>query len=292
MRAHLFFHCILLTAWLPPAIHAQTTIDATACHAYAGNAGWINTRPGTAQGLTLSEFTLDGWAYAANVGWISFGDGSPADGVRYRNDTATDCGVNQDGAGNLSGYAYGANIGWINFGWASSTHPQRPRVNLSTGQFDGYAYGGNVGWIHLGSGLLKSVRIAVVDLDGDGMSDAWEKLNFGNTTKAGITTNADRDSQSDVQEYLAGTNPNKAQELFQVLQQSLDPATGRMTISFRSDRSRLYRIEHSTSLTGQWIDSPLGLISPDTGSTTTRTLTFPPGDRRFFRVVTVRPLTP
>ena len=48
------------------------------------------------------------------MGWIHLGDGTPANGIRYQNNSASDYGVNHDGLGNLSGLAYGANIGWIN----------------------------------------------------------------------------------------------------------------------------------------------------------------------------------
>lgn len=284
-------HLVIAFA-LPLAASAQTTIDALSCHAYAGNLGWINARPGTAQGLSLTEFTLDGWTYAANVGWIHFGDGSPADGVRYRNNSATDCGVNHDGAGNLSGYAYGANIGWINFDWAAASHPQRPRVNLINGMFDGFAYSANTGWIQLGGGLLKTTRIVTADQDADGISDAWEKQHFGNTTTASAHSDADHDGQPDVQEYLAATNPGSALEHFQVLSQSTQASGTQMTLSFRSSSARLYRIEHTSTLTGPWTDSALGLFAPDAGGVTTRTITFPPSTARFFRVVTVRPLNP
>lgn len=292
MRATLHLLFVTLAALLPIAAAGQDTVDPAKCHAYGANIGWINARPGITRGLTLTDTTLDGWAYAGNVGWIQFGDGSPTNGVRYRNDSATDCGVNHDGAGNLSGYAYGANIGWIHFGWATANHPQRPRVNLLSGAFEGHAYGANVGWINLGGGILRTTRIFTADADGDGISDAWERQHFGNITKAGTSSDSDNDGQSDAAEYLAATNPASSLELFQVLGQGIEVGANRATLSFRSSSSRLYRIEHSATLKGQWQDSALGLFTPDPGGVTTRVITFPPGGARFFRVVSVRPLNP
>ena len=76
-------------------------------------AGWT-CRGDTNNGAVIGEYVCSGYIYSANVGWINLGSGSPANGIRYQNNSAADFGVNQDGLGNLSGYAYGANIGWIN----------------------------------------------------------------------------------------------------------------------------------------------------------------------------------
>ena len=100
-----------------------------------------------ANGAVIGAAVCSGSIYAANVGWISLGDGTPANGVRYGNNIATDCGVNHDGAGNLTGYAYGANIGWINARGDVAN-------GAVTGEFicSGYIYSANCGWIHLGGG--------------------------------------------------------------------------------------------------------------------------------------------
>jgi len=52
-------------------------------------------------------------------------------------------------------------------------------------------------------GLLADV----FDGDGDGMIDTWEMQYFGNTTTADRTTDFDNDGHSDLEEYVAGTDP-------------------------------------------------------------------------------------
>lgn len=45
------------------------------------------------------------------------------------------------------------------------------------------------------------------DADGDGLPDLWEVENFGDTSR-GPTTDSDKDGMTDLQEMLAGTDPN------------------------------------------------------------------------------------
>ncbi|HEU5395643.1 MAG TPA: hypothetical protein VFV81_00650, partial [Verrucomicrobiae bacterium] len=99
---------ILATALVcaAPLLRAATTIDPTNEFAYGANIGWINWVGDTNHGAVIGEYVCSGNIYSANVGWISLGSGTPADGIYYQNNSATDWGVNQDGLGNLTGYAY------------------------------------------------------------------------------------------------------------------------------------------------------------------------------------------
>jgi hypothetical protein len=118
--------------------------------AYAANTGWINLTPSAEHRVTAHATFLSGWAWSGNLGWIHFGDGSPANGTSYANDSAADFGVNRDGSGFLSGYAYSANAGWIQFGSASLTGDQKSRYQAATDTLSGYAYSANTGWLFLG----------------------------------------------------------------------------------------------------------------------------------------------
>lgn len=272
---------------------AQSTIDAAGqSYAYAANTGWINGRPSSADGIVATGFWLSGHAYAANVGWISFGNGTPANGYSYANDSASDFGVNHDGAGNLSGYAYGANIGWINFGWTNTGDPQRPRIDLITGNFSGYAYSANTGWINLSAGYLRTVTLSFSDKDTDGIADAWELQWFGNLTSADATTDFDQDGATDAEEFIAGTRPNNPSNSFKILGHSYDAAMTQATLSFGfTSTSRLYRIDYSDDLS-LWLPSSLGVFAPEFTGVTSRTFPFPSGSRCFFRVVPLLPLQP
>src|SRR5207248_9525037 len=99
----------IVSAW--PA----STINSINRYAYGANIGWMDWRGDTNNGAVIGEYVCSGYLYAANVGWINLGGGAPTNGIQYRNLSANDFGVNQDGLGNLRVYAYGANIRRINF---------------------------------------------------------------------------------------------------------------------------------------------------------------------------------
>lgn len=172
---------------------------------YGQSVGWINLkhdRPSAPSGIAVNAYRVRGSAYGQSIGWISFGDGTPANGLRYGNSGASDCGVNLDYKGNLSGQAYGQSVGWINFDWAAPTDPDRPRLNLFTMQFEGYAYGQSVGWIKLGDfNVGINFFEFVPDNDTDGLPDAWEFAQVGNHTTLNFNTDSDGDGILDRSEF-------------------------------------------------------------------------------------------
>jgi hypothetical protein len=153
----------VLAAGIAASVTAQTTIDATDSFAWGESIGWINFRGDTDNGVAVFPTHLEGFAWSESFGWINLGDG-PDDNVAYTQ-SATDFGVNNDGAGNLSGYAWGENIGWIVFDTSADNGSQ---VTIDgDGQFQGYAWGENVGWISMNSGY------GVVTLVDDGEREFW-----------------------------------------------------------------------------------------------------------------------
>lgn len=269
---------------------AATTIDPTNHFAYGANLGWMDWRGDTNNGAVIGEYVCSGYLYSANVGWISLGNGTPANGIQYQNNSAVDYGINHDGLGNLRGYAYGANIGWINFEANGA-----PKVDLLTGKLSGSIYSANCGWISLSSSfaLVQTTIIATgADTDGDGIADAWEQLKFGNLTAASATSDIDKDGFSDRAEYLADTNPNDANSKL-VITAFSTPSGGTLpSVTWESVLTRQYRIEKAVDLTTpSWLDSGLGLISSD-GTSTTRNFPDTNAPMRFYRVQAVKPLSP
>lgn len=292
--SRLFLFALLLagsSSLQPSAIlRAATTINATNSFAYGGNLGWMDWRGDTNNGVVIGEYVCSGHIHAANIGWIHLGSGVPTNGIQYQNLSASDFGVNHDGLGNLRGYAWGANIGWINFEATGA-----PKVDLLTGKLSGSIYSANCGWISL-SNSFAFVQTGVIangaDTDGDGIADAWERQKFSNLTTANATSDFDHDGASDKAEYLADTNPNDANSKL-VITTFATPRGGTFpTLTWNSTLSRQYRIEKTLNLsTAPWLDSGLGLISPDSG-TTTRSFADTNAPVRFYRVNAVKPLAP
>lgn len=268
---------------------AATTINSVNKYAYGANIGWLDWRGDTTSGAVIGQYVCSGYIYAANVGWINLGGGSPTNGIYYQNLSANDFGVNQDGLGNLRGYAYGANIGWINF-----ENTGAPKLDLKTGKLTGYAYSANCGWISLSSAFafVQTDTIAPsADTDGDGMADAWERQNFGNLS-ASAAADADGDGMSNLQEYLAGTNPNDANDKLVVTTYTTAPGGTLATLTWKSTPTRCYFLQKNLDLTTSlWLDSGLRIISPDSASTT-RAFADTNAPMRFYRVQAVKPLSP
>jgi hypothetical protein len=268
-------------------VQAATTINTTNRYAYGANVGWVDACADTNNGAVVGEFYCSGYLYAANVGWINLGDGTPLTGIGYLNDRATDFGVNVDSQGNLRGYAWGANIGWINF---ESTG--YPKVSLVTGKFSGYAWSANCGWISLTNAyaVVQTGPFAPApDTDGDGIPDPWERLHFSSLTTANATTDWDGDGATDLQEYLAGTNPRDTNDVFAVV--TLTHTPGATLLQWSYEASRCYQIEYSTNLSASSSWTPY--VSGNENVLGWHTLYFPDNNtRRFYRVRAVRPLAP
>jgi len=285
----LTFTLIVLFSWAASPVHAATTIDSVNRYAYGANIGWMNWVADTNNGAVIGQYVCSGYIYSANVGWINLGSGSPANGIQYQNNSATDFGVNQDGLGNLSGFAYGANIGWINF-----TNTGAPMINMITGQMSGYAWSANCGWISLSNAVafVQTDTISPGALASDGLPFAWLLLNFGTTN---VNANADPTGKgmTIAQDYLAGTDPNNPNSILQITAESFSSGGTSASLTWNSVLTRYYYIQQTPSLSAPvWTDSGLGLISPSIGSTTTDGFTDTTSPTRFYRVQAVRPLTP
>jgi hypothetical protein len=283
----------LVVLALPAAAQQSTFTSETERFAWSANAGWIDvatSRPAPGDGVRVSDTRLSGFAWSANTGWIHFGDGTPSDGIRYSNGAGDDSGVNHDGAGNLSGLAWSANTGWINFGWAAADDPNRPRFDLLTGGFSGHAWSPNTGWINLGTGLLRTVSMAVEDSDGDGISDTWELAKTGKLTALNKGGDADGDGRTDHEEYVADTNPLVPDQGLRVLNFSRDQTTGVNTLAWTSSPARLYVIESNPSLAplkGEEVSNLSGSAATETSTTVFSQL-----NANFYRIHAKIPLAP
>lgn len=272
------------------SVRASTTINTNNAYAYGANIGWVNAFADGTNGAVMGQFYCTGYIYSANVGWICLGNG-PVNGYSYGNISSNDWGVNNVGGGQLAGMAYGANIGWITF---EQTYGM-PAVNLLNGNLTGYAYSANVGWISLSNSfvVLQTDSLSPGPVSPNGLPVAWELENFGTTN---VNANADPNGNgfSNLQDYLAGINPNLPNDGLRITAISGNNVGSTATLTWTSVPSRLYYVEERTNLTsGAWATNvTLGVVAPDPGSTTTRSLTDTAVSNRFFRVQAIVPLSP
>ena len=276
----------ILLLGLLASSRAATTIDTTNRYAYGGNLGWIDWVADTNNGAVIGEYVCSGNLYSANVGWINFGSGTPTNGIYYQNLSATDFGVNQDGLGNLRGYAYGANIGWINFEPTGA-----PTVNLINGQLSGYVWSANCGWISLSNAVahVQTDTIKPGALAPDGLPIAWLLQNFG-TTNVNASADSDGDGQSNLQEYLAGTDPNNASSVFKINFFTRNVISPNYTVlGWNSVASRCYAVQTRPNLaSGSWTDY---FNTPIAGLASIGFTDLNPTNE-FYRVRAYRPLLP
>jgi hypothetical protein len=267
---------------------AATTINSTNCFSYGANIGWMDWLGDGSNGAIIGEYVCSDYIYCANVGWIHLGNGMPTNGIQYGNMSASDYGVNNDGSGNLRGFAYGANIGWVSF---ESTGD--PKVDMNTGIFSGYVWSANCGWISLSNAFayafVQTDTIANgADADGDGMADAWEAIYLGGTG-ASPRSDADGDGSSNLQEYLAGTNPTNSASVLVITYCKTTAFGTKTAIVWQSVSNRNYYVQTAVDLKAGWFDSGMGLI-PSIGTNTGRAFGHTNAPARFFRVQAVRPL--
>lgn len=280
-------------------VHAATTINAINRFAYGANIGWVDWTGDLANGAVIGAFVCSGNIYAANTGWISLGDGTPAGGVRYANNSAADSGVNHDGAGNLTGYAYGANIGWLTFTnrAADGSFYDGPKVSLLTGRLSGFVWSANCGWISL-SNQFAHVQTDTMDCgpdsDGDGIPDMWELQFAANLGVLNGTGDPDGDGLSNAEEFEADTNPLNAASVLRVINTAKPTPASATALTWSSSPTRLYRIYGVTDLDLPiaWSEVGLGLIPPGVGATTTRNVAATADPHRFFLIEAIKPLQP
>lgn len=97
-----------------------------------------------------------------------------------------------------------------------------------------------------------------VDVNGNGISDIWEQQFFANTSSLRTAdTDTDGDGLTDLEEFLAGTDPNSPPRPFAL---SVGSETGNLRLEWPSVPSQFYRVHTSTNLVGwlpgsSWIEA-------------------------------------
>jgi len=95
---------------------------------------------------------------------------------------------------------------------------------------------------------------------------------------------------SNLQEYLAGTDPNDPNSKLLITAQIFAPDGLTGSVTWNSVASRSYYLQKTPDLTsGIWLDSGLGLILP-TGASTSGNFSDTKAPIRFYRAQAVQPL--
>ena len=93
---------------------------------------------------------------------------------------------------------------------------------------------------------LVANMVVLADTDNDGVPDTWETANgFSPTNAADASLDADGDTMTNWEEYIAGTNPTNALSYLK-----LDGALGNgmVSLSFQALSNRTYAIEFKDGL--------------------------------------------
>ena len=112
-------------------------------------------------------------------------------------------------------------------------------------------------------GTLRLDYSIAQDTDGDGLPDAWEELMviwsgglFTSIEDINPDDDFDGDGMSNYREYLAGTFPFLATDIFQITSSRRDKNTDRMAISFTTVSGRKYHVLASSKPGGSdWVQS-------------------------------------
>ena len=117
------------------------------------------------------------------------------------------------------------------------------------------------------------------DTDADGMDDTWESTYFAGLGQ-GAADDFDADGTDNLTEYRLGLIPNNGSSAFTV---SRNASTGLLT--WPSAEGLTFRIERSTTLTGNWTALETALpAAAGPATTTSYTDASPPEGKAFYRI--------
>ena len=140
------------------------------------------------------------------------------------------------------------------------------------------------------SGLNGKVRTGgrlnlqrIVDTDANGLPDWWELQYFGHLTGTDPNADPDQDGMSNLEEWLAGTNPTNASSCLRLVALPSNN-TNAFVVSWPSVAGKYYWLECATNLlTGfnSVVQTNIAATAPTNTATDTTIL---PGNARFYRV--------
>ena len=118
----------------------------------------------------------------------------------------------------------------------------------------------------------------VLDLDGDGMSDVWQRVH--GIATGDTASDPDKDGHNNAQEARAGTNPHSTASRLQTITFTLNTTATTATLTWKSENGKNYDIEYSADLV-TWTHSS---FVTGNGSNKTATITLAAAAKKFYRI--------
>jgi uncharacterized repeat protein (TIGR01451 family) len=133
----------------------------------------------------------------------------------------------------------------------TATRLQDGRVLIAAG-WNGYALN------------TSEIYAVLLDMDQDGMEDSWElKYGFSPSDRSDAIQDADGDGLTNLQEYLAGTNPRDPNSIFRI--ETFQISSNTCRIRFNSVLGKHYRLERSTEFPGRnWLTVSNSIVASGT----------------------------
>jgi hypothetical protein len=109
---------------------------------------------------------------------------------------------------------------------------------------------------------VQDIFASAADSDGDGIPDFWMEYYFGHPIGRAddhslAQDDADGDGMTNLQEFLAGTNPTDSASVFQTMISPMMTATNSAVLSWPSSPGKSYRVQYKDNLTDPaWLDVP------------------------------------
>lgn len=122
-----------------------------------------------------------------------------------------------------------------------------------------------------------------VDTDGNGLPDWWELEYFGQLTGTDPNADPDHDGMSNLEEFIAGTNPTNAASVLRLTSPSAANPSA-IGVSWQSATGKYYWLERTTNLASGFSTVVATNISATAPTNTVTDTTAPPGNRGFYRV--------
>lgn len=137
------------------------------------------------------------------------------------------------------------------------------------------------------AGLSYSLVVDANDLDNDGMDAAWEAANGLDDTDPGdAILDSDGDRQSNLAEFIAGTDPNDPNSVFRI--SGMAPTAEGWTVTWDSVPGKTYRVHYSGDLENWSTYGAIGEMIATESSTQFSDPSALPPPSRFYRVEVVQ----